>query len=233
MTIFSEIKKICENKNIAIDKKIVITINSQPGSCPPVETNFDAVIFQSKNAVIHSKNWWDNIKKRQPIIFCLGKYTGDLIKECLKINAIYPQNESSSENLVKTIYATMPHKENNKKRYIIFCGEDGRNIIEKMLIKNKQSVHVSKVYKRKENHNIKITEKDFDQHNINYIIVSSRFALKTFLNKTSRFIENYNTVYIVPNKRVSHNIKGVKKTIILDNSNSATDYIDTILNNEQ
>ena len=151
MTIFSEIKKICEDKNIAVDKKIVTNISPQANSCPPVETNFDAVVFQSKNAVIHSKDYWDNIKKYKPVIYCLGKYTSGLIKENLDMDAIYPKDESSSENLAKIIYATISKTENNRKNYIIFCGVDGRDVINQMLIENGQSVHVSKVYSREEN----------------------------------------------------------------------------------
>ena len=233
MTIFSEIKKICEDRNIDVDEKIVITINPQANSCPPVGINFDVVVFQSKNAVIHSKNCWSDIKKYKPAIYCLGKYTSSLIKESLNMDAIYPKDESSSENLAKIIHSTVPKTENSQKNYIVFCGEGGRNIISQMLIENKQSVYVSKVYNRKENQNIKINKKDLDQNGINYIIVSSRLALKTFINKTSSFIKGYKTIYVVPSKRVIHNIKDVEEAIIINNSNSATNYIDRIINNEQ
>ena len=232
MTIFSEIKKICEDKNIAVDKKIVTNISPQANSCPPAETNFDAVVFQSKNAVIHSKDYWDNIKKYKPVIYCLGKYTSGLIKENLDMDAIYPKDESSSENLAKIIYATISKTENNRKNYIIFCGVDGRDVINQMLIENGQSVHVSKVYSREENKNIKITKKDLDPNNTNYVIVSSRFALKTFLNKTSQFIKDYKIIYVVPNKRVVYKMKDISKTIIINNLNDAPHYIDAILNNE-
>jgi len=232
MTIFSEIKKICEDKNISIDKKIVTKISPQVNSCPPIETNFDVVVFQSKNAVIHSKDYWDNIKKHRPVIYCLGKYTSGLIKENLDMNAIYPKDESSSENLAEIIYTTIPKTENNQKNYIIFCGVDGRDVISQMLIENGQFVHVSKVYSREENKNIKIAEKDLDPNSANYIIVSSRFALKTFLNKTSQFIKNYKIIYVVPNKRVIYKMKDISKTMVINNLNDATNYIDAILNNE-
>jgi uroporphyrinogen-III synthase len=233
MTIFSEIKKICEDKNIDVDKKIVITINPQANSGPPVGINFDVVVFQSKNAVIHSEKWWDDIKKHKPAVYCLGKYTSSLIKENLNMDAIYPKDESSSENLTKIIHLTIPKTENSQKNYIVFCGVGGRNVISQMLIENKQSVYVSKVYSRKENKNITINKKDLDQNGVNYIIVSSRLALKTFIKKTSGFIKSYKTTYVVPSKRVIHNIKDAEEAIIIDNSNSATNYIGRILSNEK
>ena len=148
------------------------------------------------------------------------------------MNAIYPKDESSSENLAKIIYATIPKTENNRKNYIIFCGADGRDVINQMLIENGQSVHVSKVYSREENKNIKITKKNLDSNNTNYVIVSSRFALKTFLNKTSQFIKDYKIIYVVPNKRVVYKMKDISKTIVINNLNDAPHYIDAILNNE-
>ena len=62
MTIYPEIKKICEDKGLAVDKKIVIKIEPMPNGYPPNNMQYDVVIFQSKNAVIHSKDYWDNIK---------------------------------------------------------------------------------------------------------------------------------------------------------------------------
>mgnify|MGYP000402694565 CR=1 FL=1 len=233
MTIFSEIKKICENKNIAIDKKIIIEINPLADSCPPIGASFNSVIFQSKNAVIYSKNWWGNIKKENPVVYCLGKYTGNLIKKYLNIDAIYPKDESSSENLAKIIHAAIPKIENDQKNYIIFCGTNGRSVIRQMLIENKQSVYVLEVYGRKESQSVKITEQDLDKNNVNYIIVSSRFALKVFLSKTAQFIKNYKITYIVPNKRVVHNIKNINEAIVVDNSNNAACYVDAILKNEE
>ncbi len=53
MTIYPVIKKICEDKGLAVDKKIIIKINAKPDCYPPVNMQYDVVIFQSKNAVIH------------------------------------------------------------------------------------------------------------------------------------------------------------------------------------
>ena len=222
-----------QDYNIDVDKKIVITINTQTNSCPPVGINFDVVVFQSKNAVIHSEKWWDDIKKHKPAVYCLGKYTSSLIKENLNMDAIYPKDESSSENLAKIIHAAIPKIENDQKNYIIFCGTNGRSVIRQMLIENKQSVYVLEVYGRKESQSVKITEQDLDKNNVNYIIVSSRFALKVFLSKTAQFIKNYKITYIVPNKRVVHNIKNINEAIVVDNSNNAACYVDAILKNEE
>ena len=224
MTIYPEIKKICEDKGLAVDKKIVIKIEPASDGCPPANMQYDVVIFQSKNAVIHSKKSWEDIKKQKPVIYCLGKYTCDVIKEKIGIDAIYPKDESSSENLATN---------NHSKKYVIFSGLGGREIIGEILRKNNQSVYDSNVYSRKEDKTIEITENDLDKNSTNYIIVSSKFALKIFLNKTSGFIKKYKAVYIIPNKRVVDKIDDATSSIIINNSNKASYYIDAILSHEQ
>ena len=150
MTIYPEIKKICEDKGLAVDKKIVIKIEPASDGCPPANMQYDVVIFQSKNAVIHSKKSWEDIKKQKPVIYCLGKYTCDVIKEKIGIDAIYPKDESSSENLAKIISKTIQQTNNHSKKYVIFSGLGGREIIGEILRKNNQSVYDSNVYSRKE-----------------------------------------------------------------------------------
>ena len=233
VTIYPEIKKICEDKGLAVDKKIMIKIEPVSDGYPPANMQYDVVIFQSKNAVIHSERSWEDIKKQKPIIYCLGKYTCDVIKEKIGVDAIYPKDESSSENLAKIISKTMQQTNNHSKKYVIFSGLGGREIIGEMLRKNNQSVYDSNVYIRKEDETIEITENDLDKNNTNYIIVSSKFALKVFLNKTSKFIKKYKTVYIIPNKRVVDKINDVTSSIIINNLNKASYYIDAILSHEQ
>jgi len=232
MTIYPEIKKICEYKGLAIDKKIIIKINAKPDCYPPVNIQYDVIIFQSKNAVIHCDRMWEDIKKRKPVIYCLGKYTNDVVKEKIGLNAVYPKDESSSENLAKIIYAKMLETNDYSKKYIIFTGLGGRNVIKKMLKKNNQIFYNSNIYERKKNEEIKIEESDLNQNSINYIIVSSKFALKIFLDKTSRFIKKYKLVYIIPNKRVIDNAGDNTNSIVINNSYEASSYIDAILNNE-
>ena len=48
-----------------------------------------------------------------------------------------------------------------------------------MLEENNQIFYNSNIYERKEDEEIKIRENDLDQNGINYIIVSSKFALKS------------------------------------------------------
>ena len=233
MTIYPEIKKICEDKGFAVDKKIVIKIEPMPDGYPPDNMQYDVVIFQSKNAVIHSKRFWGNIKKQKPAVYCLGKYTCCVIKEKIGVDATYPKDESSSENLIKIINETMQQTGGYSKKYVIFSGLGGREIIGEMLRKNNQSVYHSNIYNRREDETIRITENDLDEKNTNYIVVSSRFALKVFLNKTSKFIKKYKAVYIIPNKRVIDKIDGITSSIIINNLNKASYYIDAILNHEQ
>ena len=232
MTIYPEIKKICEDKGLAVDKKIIIKINAKPDCYPPVNMQYDVVIFQSKNAVIHCEKMWEDIRKRKPAIYCLGKYTNDMVKEKIGLNAIYPKDESSSENLAKIIYTKMVETNDYSKKYIIFAGLGGRNVIEKMLKENNQIFYNSNIYERKVDVEIKIGENDLDQNGINYIIVSSRFALKIFLDKTSGFIKKYKLVYVIPNKRVINDIEDNANSIVINNSYEASCYIDAILNNE-
>ena len=232
VTIYPEIKKICEDKGLAVDKKIMIKIEPASDGYPPANMQYNVVIFQSKNAVIHSERSWEDIKKQKPIIYCLGKYTCDVIKEKIGVDAIYPKDESSSENLAKIISKTMQQTNNHSKKYIIFAGLGGRNVIEKMLKENNQIFYNSNIYERKVDGEIKIGENDLDQNGINYIIVSSRFALKIFLDKTSGFIKKYKLVYVIPNKRVINDIKDNANSIVINNSYEASCYIDAILNNE-
>ena len=233
MTIYPEIKKICEDKGLAVDKKIVIKIEPMPDGYPPNNMQYDVVIFQSKNAVIHSERFWEDIKKQKPTIYCLGKYTCDVIKEKIGVDATYPKDESSSENLAKIINKTIQQTSNYSKKYVIFSGLGGRKIIGEMLRKNNQSVYYSNIYNRREDETIRITENDLDENSANYIVVSSRFALKVFLNKTSKFIKKYKVIYIIPNKRVIDKIDGIASSIIINNLNKASYYIDAILNHEQ
>ena len=232
MTIYPEIKKICADRRLAIDKKIIIKINAKPDCYPPVNIQYDVIIFQSKNAVIHCDRMWEDIKKRKPVIYCLGKYTNDVVKEKIGLNAVYPKDESSSENLAKIIYAKMLETNDYSKKYIIFTGLGGRNVIKKMLKKNNQIFYNSNIYERKKNEEIKIEESDLNQNSINYIIVSSKFALKIFLDKTSAFIKKYKLMYVIPNKRIINDIENNANSIVINNSYGASHYIDAILNNE-
>ena len=127
----------------------------------------------------------------------------------------------------------MQQTNNHSKKYVIFSGLGGREIIGEMLRKNNQSVYDSNVYIRKEDETIEITENDLDKNNTNYIIVSSKFALKVFLNKTSKFIKKHKVVYIIPNKRVIDKIDDITSSIIINNLNKASYYIDVILSHEQ
>ena len=233
MTIYPEIKKICEDMGLVIDKKIIIKINAKVNCYPPVNIEYDVIIFQSKNAVIHCERMWEDIKKRKPTIYCLGKYTSDVVKEKIGLDTIYPKSESSSENLAKIIYTKMLETNDYSKKYIIFAGVGGRSVIKKMLEENNQIFYNSNIYERKEDEEIKIKENDLDQNGINYIIVSSKFALKIFLEKTSRFIKKYKLVYVIPNKRVIDDIKDDASSIVINNSYEPSCYIDAILNNEK
>jgi len=233
MTIYPEIKKICEDRGLAVDKKVVIKIEPMPDGYPPDNIQYDVVIFQSKNAVIHSERFWEDIKKQKPAVYCLGKYTCGVIKEKIGVDATHPKDESSSENLAKIINKTMQQTGNYNKKYLIFSGLGGRDIIGEMLRKNNQSVYHSNIYNRREDETIKITKNDLDEKNTNYIVVSSRFALKLFLTNTSKFIKKYKMVYVIPNKRIIDKINGITSSIIINNLNKASYYIDAILNHER
>ena len=233
MTIYPEIKKICEDRRLAIDKKIIIKIIAKPDCYPPANIQYDVIIFQSKNAVIHCEKIWEDIRRRKPVIYCLGKYTNDAVKEKIGLNTIYPKDKSSSENLAKIIYTKMLEANDWNKKYLIFAGLGGRNIIEKMLKENNQIFYNSNIYERRVDGEIKIGENDLDENGINYIIVSSKFALKTFLDKTSGFIKKYKLVYVIPNKRVINDAENNANSIVINNSYGASHYIDAILNDEQ
>ena len=99
-------------------------------------------------------------------------------------------------------------------------------------IDKNQIFYNSNIYERKVDVEIKIGENDLDQNGINYIIVSSRFALKIFLDKISGFIKKYKLVYVIPNKRVINDIEDNANSIVINNSYEASCYIDAILNNE-
>jgi uroporphyrinogen-III synthase len=232
MTIYPEIKKICEDKGLAIDKKVIIKINGKHDCYPPKNIQYDVIIFQSKNAVIHCERMWEDIRSRKPVIYCLGKYTSDVVKEKLGLNAIYPKNESSSENLAKIIYTKILETNDYSNKYIIFGGLGGRNVIKRMLKENNQIFYNSDIYERKGDEDIKIGENDLDQNGINYIIVSSKFALKIFLDKTSKFVKKYKLVYVIPNKRIIDDIEDNPNSLVVNNSYEASCYIDAILNNE-
>ena len=104
--------------------------------------------------------------------------------------------------------------------------------IEKMLKKNNQIFYNSNIYERRVDEEIKIGENDLDENGIIYIIVSSKFALKIFLDKTSAFIKKYKLMYVIPNKRIINDIENNANSIVINNSYGASHYIDAILNNE-
>ena len=235
MTIYDDLKKICDGAGVLCDKKIALKIeikNKEKSENKKYEIGFKNIIFQSKNAVKFSKNIHSYLlNNKKSLIYCIGKYTMTEIKKYFKNEIRYPESNYSSESLLDLIKQEGV-KENN---YLIVKGEDGRDYLEKEIKKHGGAVQIANVYRRVPIKSF-ISEEDLMDKDNNYLIVSSRIALNELVTSIIKFRTSYNIVLVVPNNRVSENIQQglFKDIIVICNSSDAKTYANIIgIHNEK
>jgi len=231
MSIYDELAYECRQQKIQIEMREAIeavrTINRSHDIIKSIKES-DAIIFQSKNAVLYSSDYhelMDNCKK----YYCIGKYTAKIINEMINQNALYPKGEYSSEALIEEII-----KSNEKdKKFVVIKGVGGRKYIEAILAQS-NNVNIVEVYERKRINGF-IAESDLKKNDNNYILASSKEAYDHFINSCKPFIDKYNITYIIPSNRLITPIEEnhIKKVIIIDNAANADQYIKRIKNHER
>jgi len=181
-------------------------------------------IFQSKNAITHTKNYQHLFDKNKDY-YAVGFFTARSVEESIQVNCKYPKNNYSSENLIKEYKLSKMHG----KKVVIMRGERGLKTISESL-KEKNIVNEVIAYKRIINKNV-ISFKDFDANTINVIISMSRDALKSLCENNDEYIKNRDTILIVPNKRfIDKKIKIFKKVHTLKSSDFRREILEIIRN---
>ena len=171
----------------------------------------DIFIFQSKNAVMSCQSIWNDIKLNQKsACLSVGKFTSETIEKNILIKCMYPKNNYSSEGLLK-----IDQLKNIKGKIItVFRGKRGRDFIDNVLLKRGAVLNILEVYERVRN----ITKADglkLDPTKVNYIISLSREALQDVINIIKNVINNYEIVFVLPNKRIAERINIDKKIQII------------------
>mgnify|MGYP001407594563 CR=1 FL=1 len=185
MSIYDELAYKCREQKMQIEMREAIeavrTINRSYDIIKSIKES-DAIIFQSKNAVLYSSDYhelMDNCKN----YYCIGKYTAKIINDMINQDALYPKNEYSSEALIEEIT-----KSNEKdKKFVVIKGVGGREYIEANLAQS-NNVNIVEVYERKRINNF-ISESDLKKNDNNYILASSKEAYDHFVALSLKFME--------------------------------------------
>lgn len=181
-------------------------------------------IFQSKNAVTHSKDCY-NLFDEKKIYYAVGFFTAKSVKESIRVNCRYPKNNYSSKDLIKECKLNMLRD----KKIVVMKGEGGLTTIRDTL-KDNNIVNEIIIYKRMINKNI-INSEDLDTNAVNVIISMSQEALKSLCENYDELIKKSDTVLIVPNRRfISEKIKIFKKVHTLKSSEFRREILDIIRN---
>ena len=235
LTIYDELKKICEVDNVLVDKKVALrteAIKKANEQNKKYAREFSNIVFQSKNAVRYSKDLHSYLlSNKKSTMYCLGKFTMIEIKKHFINRIKHPESNYSSESLLDLI----KEKSVERNDYLIIKGEDGRDYLEKEIKKLGGNVEVAELYKRVPIEAF-IKEEDVIEGMNNYLLVSSKIALDELIKNIIKFKYIYDLILVIPNKRLSENIKKslFKDIIIICNSDSAKTYIKTIgIHNEK
>jgi uroporphyrinogen-III synthase len=229
LTIYNDLVKLCNNKSIAIEKKIALSIEKLSFKnkiyTNPM-THVQNIIFQSKNAVRYSvdihKDIANNTKAK---IYCLGKYTKSELNKLFENEIIHPYENYSSEALIDLISKETEYN----STYIVIKGEGGRSYISDQLLKLGKVVDQLNVYRRNEI-NAFISEKDLSDKESNYILISSKTALNAFIKFTNNLATYKKMILITPNARLTEDIQNnpFNDVMIIANNSSANTYIEKI-----
>ena len=204
ISIYHELKTICDNENIIMQKVIALDVcplkyNAEiVKSLPKGRIN---IIFQSKNSIKYSNDIHKDIKEDEIKVYCLGKYSSRIIKDVLLLEANYPQENYSSEDLFKIMIPEMSEAEN----ILIIKGKDGRRYLEKSFKELGHNVEVINVYERRPR-KLENLEKYMRPGMNNYFLISSKCALSSVLKCLNEIEGKYQNTLIIPNKRVVENM---------------------------
>ena len=244
MTIYPELKKLCEKNSIQIEKKLALKIMPVDYDISELDSmiySADGLIFQSKNAVSYCKENYMAIRKRVELnekqktknnalkIYSTGKYSAENIKKLIGVKSEYNDNDFSSEGLLETI------KDNCESgdTFVVIKGMGGRNYTEEELKKKNVFVKSYSVYDR-ESAGICI-KNDNLVPDTNYFIITSLTALEILQDSLENISTNKVKIAIVPTKRIAARIKDAifDHSIIISNSATAEQYIREIVKNEK
>ena len=227
-SINGELENISARRDILISRKIVLKIEPIDigETYNKAAEGFENIIFQSKNAVIHSIAIHNSLAKNESAkIYCLGKYTKVELQKYFKNEVIHPINDYSSENLLSVI-----REINIKNRsYLIIKGSGGRDFLEKEIRRLGGFVEVACMYKRLPRKDF-LKEQDLLEDKNNYLIVSSKTALKSLLDKIKKFELEYKIILVIPNERICEDGDSglISDIIVIPNNSEANEYIKLI-----
>ena len=227
-SINGDLEKVSAKRGILISKKIALEI--KPHDVGKIYNKaaeeFENIIFQSKNAVIHSNVIHNSLaKNRSAKMYCLGKYTKIELQKYFDNEVIHPMYNYCSENLLSIIEET----DIKGKSYLIIKGSGGRDLLEKEIRRLGGVVKVACMYKRVSRKDF-LKEQDLLENKNNYIVVSSKTALTRLLDKIKKFELEYKIILVIPNERIFEGGDSVliSDIMVIPNDSNAKEYIKLI-----
>ena len=227
-SINGDLENISAKRGILISKKIVLEIKPHDvgGTYNKAAEEFENIIFQSKNAVIHSIAIHNSLAKNESAkMYCLGKYTKIELQKYFDNEVIHPMYNYCSENLLSIIEET----DIKGKSYLIIKGSGGRDLLEQEIRRLGGVVVVACMYKRVSRKDF-LKEQDLLENKNNYIVVSSKTALTSLLDKIKKFELEYKIILVIPNERIFEGGDSVliSDIMVIPNDSNAKEYIKLI-----
>jgi len=226
MSIYEELQRHCKIEKISIQREIAVHILPLEYDVRKVKNFLNekaSIIFQSKNAVAHSIKVHRQIKNiTSGIVYCMGKYSAQKVKEVLLVEPKYPKNNYSSEKVLGMMLKDLKRE----SRVLIIKGKDGRNYIGDEISKRGFKTEVINVYCRKAVSLESLENKLIKSAN-NFFIVSSKAALINLVEHLEKIEGDYKSIVIVPNRRLLENISmdKISNSIIMNNNANPLEYI--------
>ena len=227
-SINGDLENISAKRGILISKKIVLEIKPHDvgGTYNKAAEEFENIIFQSKNAVIHSIAIHNSLAKNESAkMYCLGKYTKIELQKYFDNEVIHPMYNYCSENLLSIIEET----DIKGKSYLIIKGSGGRDLLEQEIRRLGGVVVVACMYKRVSRKDF-LKEQDLLENKNNYIVVSSKTALTSLLDRIKKFELEYKIILVIPNERIFEGGDSVliSDIMVIPNDSNAKEYIKLI-----
>ena len=227
-SINGDLENISAKRGILISKKIVLEIKPHDvgETYNKAAEEFENIIFQSKNAVIHSIAIHNSLAKNESAkMYCLGKYTKVELQKYFKNEVIHPIYEYSSENLLSVIGEI----DIKNRSYLIIKGSGGRDFLEKEIRRLGGVVKVACMYKRITRKDF-LKEQDLLENKNNYLVVSSKTALTSLLDRIKKFELEYKIILVVPNERIVEDGDSglISDIMVIPNDSNAKEYIKLI-----
>ena len=224
-SINGDLEKVSAKRGILISKKIALEI--KPHDVGEIYNKaaeeFENIIFQSKNAVMHSIAIHKSLAKNESAkMYCLGRYTKIELQKYFDNEVIHPMYNYCSENLLSIIEET----DIKGKSYLIIKGSGGRDLLEKEIRRLGGVVKVACMYKRVTRKDF-LKEQDLLENKNNYLVVSSKTALKSLLDRIKKFELEYNIVLVIPNERIFEGGDNglISDIMVIPNDSNAKEYI--------